>query len=138
MKYIRTKEGIIVDITKYKTVVPRTFNGKVVAIDLNHWGQDNDKYPTWIDAKDIVNQADTIEELCDEFVLSANGMKPMLFKKHSRTNEQSYDLFKQSWEIWRDNKKIDKNEHNYYGAIWTDKGLIYIAKMNEEGELELL
>jgi hypothetical protein len=25
-----------------------------------------------------------------------------------------------------------------YGAIWTDKGLIYVAKMNEKGELELL
>lgn len=24
-----------------------------------------------------------------------------------------------------------------YGAIWTDKGLIYVAKMNEKGELEL-
>ena len=25
-----------------------------------------------------------------------------------------------------------------YGAIWTDKGLIYVAKMNEKRELELL
>ena len=24
------------------------------------------------------------------------------------------------------------------GAIWTDKGLIYVAKMNDKGELELL
>ena len=30
-KYIRTKDGIIVDTTKYKNVVQRTFNGKVVA-----------------------------------------------------------------------------------------------------------
>ena len=25
-----------------------------------------------------------------------------------------------------------------YGAIWTDKGLIYVAKINEKRELELL
>ena len=25
-----------------------------------------------------------------------------------------------------------------YGAIWTDKGLIYVARMNEEGKFELL
>ena len=25
-----------------------------------------------------------------------------------------------------------------YGAIWTSKGLIYVAKMNDKGELELL
>ena len=25
-----------------------------------------------------------------------------------------------------------------YGAIWTDKGLIYVAKMNDKGELCLI
>ena len=25
-----------------------------------------------------------------------------------------------------------------YGAIWTSKGLIYVAKMNDKGELELI
>jgi len=25
-----------------------------------------------------------------------------------------------------------------YGAIWTDKGLIYVAKMNDKGEFELI
>lgn len=39
--------------------------------------------------------------------------------------------------------EILKRENNYptaqiYGAIWTDKGLIYVAKMNDKGELELL
>ena len=27
---------------------------------------------------------------------------------------------------------------NVYGAIWTDKGLVYVIKMNEKGEFELL
>ena len=26
-------------------------------------------------------------------------------------------------------------EYEIYGAIWTDKGLIYVAKMNEKGEI---
>ena len=41
--------------------------------------------------------------------------------------------------------KLDIGCHSYgdkkiqiYGAIWTDKGLIYVAKMNKKGELELL
>ena len=25
-----------------------------------------------------------------------------------------------------------------FGAIWTDKGLIFVAKMNDKGELELI
>ena len=38
---------------------------------------------------------------------------------------------------------VDKNDlfledYDWYGAIWTDKGLIYVAKMNSNGELELL
>ena len=29
-------------------------------------------------------------------------------------------------------------KYNIYGAIWTDKGLIYVAKMNDKGDLELI
>ena len=68
----------------------------------------------------IVKQADTIEELCDEFVFTKGNIKnvflPMTF--HKEKDLTFYD------EI--------------YGAIWTDKGLIYVAKMNDKGELELL
>ena len=31
-----------------------------------------------------------------------------------------------------------KQGHQIYGAIWTDKGLIYAMKMNERGNWELL
>lgn len=61
--------------------------------------------------------ADTIEELCDCF---------------------SYDV-----EITRDfivarSWKLHHLEREIYGCIKTDKGLIYVAKMNDKGELELL
>ena len=131
MKYIRTKDGIIVDTTKYKNVVERTFNGKVVAIDLNHWGQDNDKYPTFIEIKDIINQADTIEELCDRFVMFC----PNAVRRKIRVYDtmSSISLYFKRDKRWNGNM-VDK----VYGAIWTDKGLIYVAKMNDKGELELL
>ena len=32
----------------------------------------------------------------------------------------------------------DKEKVVVYGSIWTDKGLIYVAKMNDKGELELI
>ena len=128
MRYIRTKEGIIVDTTKYKNVVERTFRDKVVAIDLNHWGQDNDKYPTWIDVKDIIKQADTIEELCDEFALISE-----LEKRIIKPKELDKDF-----EGWTKEIGIPEGIIKVYGAIWTDKGLIYVAKINDKGELELL
>ena len=36
------------------------------------------------------------------------------------------------------NTKLRYGGCDLFGAIWTDKGLIYVAKMNEKGELELL
>jgi hypothetical protein len=68
---------------------------------------------------DIVRKADTIEELCDEFICDKfvhNNLKELL-------------------EFGELGKFIGGT---IYGAIWTDKGLIYVAKMNDKGELELL
>ena len=68
--------------------------------------------------------ADTIEELCDEFVaidIGVFGDKTKSYKTIKEVEEDKTFLF-------------DK----LYGAIWTDKGLIYVAKMNNKGELELL
>ena len=94
MKYIRTKDGRITN-----------------RID--------DTYITY-----IIAQADTIEELCDEFVATDYGInkKPMIIIANNGLNTIKEML----------------NDSSVFGAIWTDKGLIYVAKMNEKGELELL
>ena len=71
-----------------------------------------------IDNKDIIKRADTIEELVDELVGIDDGKPHMLrFVPYA------------CLQYWNG---------GVYGAIWTDKGLIYVAKMNEKGELELL
>ena len=71
---------------------------------------------------DLIKVADTIEEACDEFVII-----------HKELNG-NHTIHRYNW--------LGKSEHkagnDVYGAIWTDKGLIYVAKMNDEGELELL
>lgn len=70
--------------------------------------------------------ADTIEELCDEFVidwLPTNHKDIFGIDKYSKKIIESC---------------IGNNKTNVYGAIWTDKGLIYVAKMNEDGKLELI
>lgn len=69
--------------------------------------------------KHAVNkQADAIEELCDEFVCLENKMT----FHNLETIISSCNL----------------KHLTIYGAIWTEKGLIYVAKMNESGCLELL
>ena len=68
--------------------------------------------------QDIIKQADAIKELCDEFV-GINDGKPQMLRFVPYACAQYWN-------------------GGVYGAIWTDKGLIYVAKMNEKGELELL
>ena len=122
MKYIRTKDGIYELIDFSKT------NGMECA---NHYGY-KDKQ-TGINMLMTLNetkrykQADTIEELCDEFVVIYNESKK--FKKPFTS------FYSDTIGVL---KEHDLSECEIYGAIWTDKGLIYVAKMNDKGELELL
>lgn len=75
--------------------------------------------------KNIVeNQADTIEELYDEFVVFGEHVIP------------SHSHFLSLTDIGI--KSCLEAKATIYGAIFTDKGLIYVAKMNEKGGMELL
>ena len=104
MKYIRTKD----DVYKIILVSPLGF----VRIDKR-----DGTYPDVFE-KDILKQADTIEELCDEFIGVGKA------NEHDKLNGSSLKSY--------------CNYVDIYSAIWTDKGLIYVAKMNDKGELELL
>ena len=68
--------------------------------------------------RDIIKSADAIEELCDLFIVW--NTKNVYCFWNSCHNLPFED--------------IDK----VYGAIWTEWGLKYVAKMNDKGELELL
>lgn len=78
----------------------------------------------------IVAQADTIEELCDEFVeILPNGYHRL------------YDLKgfgEKGFSIKGIIKYLIETKNKILGAIWTDKGLQFVARMNSEGVLELL
>ena len=89
-------------------------------------------YPSDIDkgflscvCAEIISEADTIEELCDEFV-GVYGETHTIIVTDISPKEILHNM--KSWKV----------EADIYGAIWTDKGLIYVAKMNDKGELELI
>lgn len=119
MKYIRTKDNAIYKIENNKLIVG---NIKVNCKDLQALEQEGYKI------------ADTIEELCDEFVGEfVDGEKVILEK----WNGNKFVI------RWATNmvsmiKDLNKTYANVKGAIWTNKGLIYVAKMNDDGELELI
>lgn len=109
-KYIRTQDGRIFNLVAYKE------DGEING-GIKYTSKLNGSH-LFIQKNNILKQVDTIEELCDEFI----GI--------DKTNEHD-----------RLSKLSLKSYCNYvaiYGAIWTDKGLIYVAKMNSKGELELL
>ena len=113
MKYIRTKDGIY-EIVGFddECIIPSPIikmNGKLTHCS----GYKNCK------------QADTIEELCDEFVL-VEKIREVTYHHKSST--------------FADFKSIAMLNERYtlYGAIWASKGLIFVAKMNEKGDLELI
>ena len=108
MKYIRTKDKINGERI-YENDIPEPKN--------EHEKEILQKMRDNI-GEVIIKQADTIEELCDEFVCFENKMT----FHNLETITSSYNL----------------KHLTIYGAIWTDRGLIYVAKMNDKGELELL
>ena len=77
-----------------------------------------------------IKVANTIEELCDEFVYEKQGYE---------TPQRCYQNNSDDWFDERSIRRLTEKEVlTIKGAIWTDKGLIYVAKMNDKGELELI
>lgn len=107
--YIRTKDGRIIDTTKIVT------GSKFMDFATN------DESFRVIFKTEPLAKSENLAELCDEFI----------------DEEQHYII--QNKNLLKDipNKPALKN-HTIYGAIWTSKGLIYVAKMNENGELVLI
>ena len=82
-----------------------------------------------------IKQADSIDELCDRFVLIDRNEyeSPIDEELIGKRYEAMFDEFKFRLSEGSLIKKM-----SFYGAIWTDKGLVYVAKMNGEGKFELL
>lgn len=116
-KYVRTKDGRITHLGQ--CVVTDCAEAKVLYVSdrLN---------PLCVREIPYVKQADTIEELCDAAVVEwENDETPGCYEYIDK------DVLLALLKI------IDGI--NIYGAIYIKgKGLIYVAKMNEKGEFELL
>ena len=108
--YIRTKDGVYELVDTYYMCVD----------GVETYMYDNNGRGVEISGSQILNQSENLEELCDEFVA------------------KTYDITQYWVETKLENAKMYCGVEIIYGAIWTDKGLIYVAKMNENGKLELI
>lgn len=136
MKYIRTKDGRIIKI----------FDGNIdneicgIKFDTMGFRLQITMQFNCIVKEDIVKIADTIEELCDEFVDTSE-------LKTTNTGGGLYDEFDSDnkclvYYAEDERRTIPLNEFDdlskIYGAIWCECGLKYVARMNSDGVLELL
>lgn len=140
MKYIRTKNKWLDDFEGSEIVkeVYQIYDVKK-GDDMNLWAFTFEGFPYCITEEMIIKQADTIEELCDEFRgIWINYWESMREDAHEEYHyDKERDVFYDDFEELTHEEAIEKFDI-FYGAIWTDKGLIYVAKMNESGCLELL
>ena len=101
MSYIRTKDGRIIDTTKYPE-------------HPASWSVQASDYAL------TIKESENLEELCDCYVLEFDNGNRVVIDADEYCNYE---------------KHVRKN---CYGAIWTNKGLIYVAKMDNEGKLVLI
>lgn len=132
MKYIVTKSGKVFDLKKLccsKKVICNPLASKDLKFFLDRYGYG-----------EIIKQADTIEELYDEFV-SVNKES----KNHSliEIEKDGNRYVTNKITRWIETLENKLKRFDIYGAIWTNKGLIYVTKMkgvlpNGEIDWELL
>ena len=125
MKYIRTKDGRIIDVSNV------VLQDGLTVKDIKDISEETGLVACY-EGVEIIKYADTIEELCDGY------------EDYSQNIYSYYDITDYVFSLEdRLKREIHFNKkHNIYYEIKlyirTDKGLIYVAKMNEKGELELL
>ena len=118
--YIRTKDGVYeVKVNKYYELVYCKNNQIVLSCN-------------------IIKQSENLEELCDEFVLHYGDTMQTSIPIPWATYERRDDNWQKHKEKLISELKKAERKATVYGAIWTSKGLIYVAKMDENGDLELI
>ena len=116
MKYIRTKEriydtyskGIQLEKNKITNEIEYYYQSCAFSVPFK---------------LEVLSQADTIEELIDEYVRihKTINVKPMICDKELAISSSKYPKC-----------------YDVYGSIWVDGELYIVAKMSEKGKLELL
>lgn len=125
--YIRTKDGRIIDTTKIAT------GSKYMDFATN------DESFREIFKTEPLSKSENIEELCDEFVIDnwKEKGKPVYCFKYVKETNSAYCIDETGYLILYLPQMLECG-CIIKGAIYTDKGLIYVAKMNDKGELELI
>lgn len=148
MKYIRVEEGVFQVGEKIIVEPNKDINATTFPNESGYYITKKNKYGgmdfRYAGESEIIKESDNLEDLCDEFVA------------HWKKDDKEFGT---DGTYWKDNNEKPRyfqydnldylcSEISYftsgldrldiYGTIWTNQGLIYVAKMNKDGELELI
>lgn len=84
----------------------------------------------------VLTKSDDVKELCDGFYIDFVNYKG--FDKDKIGEPYTFEEFRDCFMAYREYEGNQYTHCEGYGFIKTNKGLIYVAKMNQKGELELL
>ena len=124
MKYIRTETGKY-EVTNNKFgIIEENGKFKKFCENMGH---------TWYSELEVVKQSDKLEKLCDGFYNDILGEGAFNFDPL-----YLYVDFEDFSDDYIGYRVHDDWTGNGYGFIKTNKGLIFVAKMNDDEVLELI
>ena len=107
----------------------RTKNGRIINTEKKYeplqWAEQASDYAL------TIAQSKNLDKLCDEFVGINKSGNVIVQRVLAPSLKELKNSLKSTLN---DKAKFDI----IYGCIWTEWGLKYVAKMNENGELELI
>ena len=122
--YIRTNDGVYLKIRECDE------NNKILIV-----GKTITDFGIYIEKKDIINQSENLEELCDGFYIDVD----LNVERNFEYAFHHFGHFAKTMKSFRTTSKVMvKRLGGGYGYIRTDKCLLYIGKLNDKGELELI
>lgn len=167
MRYIRTKDGKLFDLKKIKDEIkndevynvfyydyrfkkPRPFDSfdccgsRGLILEYTYKGKCNVAFikenKTYNDSVFLecdpegYRESDDITELCDRFVLmDKEDEGPLEDELIGKRYNEVLNEFKFRIRLGCDPRKM-----NLYGAVWTDKGLSYVAELEQNGKWKVL
>ena len=133
MKYIRTGKN-----DTWESVY------EVIGQQELYWVIKDDEFDGLVPKCNVIKQSDKLEDLCDEFIIIIPAGISRIGTYYARY--EGWGDFKWDWREFKEKNGDDYRNYQIlgaYGAIWVNgtEGepiLKSVAKMNDDGELELL
>ena len=132
MRYIRTKDGRIIDkervIKGLELVHLEDTPTDYCPSNGWYWKDQDGYYELEVGDDENEREANTIQELCDKFVI--------VYQLKDRVGHTDIGTFPYAKEFLNV-AEAERLKRELFGGVWTRKGFTYVARLNDKDELDL-